>query len=91
MPEAKEELNGIFEDDTLKESNVPIAIIANKIDKMELAVSESHLIYYLDLFYRRSGKGEDMDKSKRPIELFMCSLFRQQGIKDAFTWIGAQM
>ena len=77
FPEAKEELDSVL--NTPELANIPIAILANKIDKNG-AVSEEEIRKSLDI----NGL---FSKDIRPMELFMCSVSKKVGYANAFNWI----
>ena len=83
--ESKNELISILIDEQL--SDCPIVVLGNKIDRPD-AISEGELRCYFDLRIT-TGKGK-MDRSEmmsRPIEVFMCSIFKRQGYGEAFSWL----
>ena len=51
MPDAAHELNGILTDEVLSDSNVPVLILANKIDLPE-ALGEFELVQRLGIYDR---------------------------------------
>ena len=53
LPDAAHELNGILSDEVLSESNVPVLILANKIDKPE-ALGEFELVQGLGIYDRQA-------------------------------------
>ena len=77
FPEARKELENILETPEL--SNIPIAILGNKID-MEGAVSVEELKASLHF-------DEIMEKETRPIEIFMTSVTKKIGYTKALEWI----
>merc|ERR1711879_620170 len=85
--EAKEELSRIIEDPML--THVPIAVLGNKID-IPTAASEDELRHHLGLYAhmtlgRHAKKG---DSQGRAIELFMASIVKRMGCREAFQWLG---
>ena len=87
FPEAKKELDALLADDMLQ--NVPFVILGNKVD-VPTAASEHELRTELGLF-QTTGKDTrvKLAEGTRPIELFMCSVVRQMGYAEAFTWLSA--
>lgn len=71
-------------------SNVPIAVLGNKIDKKG-AVSEEILREELALQTEYTWGKEKNKKnpavSDRPIEVFMCSIAKRMGYVEAFKWV----
>ena len=86
FPDAKKELDSVLSMPEL--SNVPIAILGNKIDKKG-AASEEELRESLGLTYELTW-GKDPKKKTgtgRPTEIFMCSVAKRMGYIEAFQWI----
>lgn len=83
---AREELGRVMETEILQ--NVPILILGNKIDKRS-AVSEDNLVHSLGLYGKLTGKKEK--STKRPVELFMCSIISQMGYGDGFRWLSTYL
>eukprot|EP00956_Cyclotella_meneghiniana_P009967 scaffold13761_cov74-Cyclotella_meneghiniana.AAC.11 len=88
FPEAKRELDNLLSSEELR--GVPFLVLGNKID-MPSAASEEELKYALGLV---DTYGKDMasqyyenDCGACPIEVFMCSVVRRMGYKDAFQWL----
>ena len=87
FPEAKRELDNLLSSDELR--GVPFLVLGNKID-MQNAASEDELKYALGL---QDTFGKDVDHTfddrmiACPIEVFMCSVVRRMGYKDAFHWL----
>ncbi len=84
--EAKAELDSLMTDEMI--ANAPILILGNKID-MSTACSEDHIRNCFGLIQQTTGKGNIplRDLPGRPLELFMCSVLKQQGYGDAFKWL----
>lgn len=88
LPEAKRELDNLLSSDELR--GVPFLILGNKID-LPNASSENELKYALGL---QDTYGKDVNAYRYndgydacPIEVFMCSVIRRMGYKDAFEWL----
>eukprot|EP00984_Skeletonema_dohrnii_P002865 scaffold976_cov102-Skeletonema_dohrnii-CCMP3373.AAC.4 len=88
LPEAKRELDNLLSSDELR--GVPFLVLGNKID-LPNASSENELKYALGL---QDTYGKDRDAFQYndgydacPIEVFMCSVVRRMGYKDAFDWL----
>lgn len=72
LPESKSELDALLSDESL--ADIPFLILGNKID-IPNACSEDDIRHYLGLTNYTTGKGKvQLDKSIRPIEVFMCSV-----------------
>jgi GTP-binding protein SAR1 len=88
FPEAKRELDNLLSSDELR--GVPFLVLGNKID-MPSAASEEELKYALGLVdtYGKdvSSQFYENDCGACPIEVFMCSVVRRMGYKDAFQWL----
>jgi len=82
--EAREELHGLMQDDIIKD--VPLLVLGNKID-IPGAANEGELRSELDLYGRTTGKSGRVESGQRPIELFMCTVLKQEGYGDAFRWL----
>jgi GTP-binding protein SAR1 len=84
--EAKQELNGLIQDEDISEA--PILILGNKIDKPG-AASEEDLKSYLGLVGQTTGKGKlpRSELSGRPLEVFMCTVLRKDGYGEGFRWL----
>ena len=82
--ESKRDLSALLTADGL--INVPFLVLGNKIDKRS-AVSEPELRKSLGLTYTSgkhvSGKSDD----PRAMEIFMCSVTKQVGLRDALAWL----
>ncbi len=85
FPESREELRQLLESAEL--ATVPLAVLGNKID-IPNAASEDELRSAFGLqshlTYGRQGK---RDPNVRPIEVFMCSVVRRMGFREAFQWL----
>lgn len=87
FPEAKRELDNLLSSDELR--GIPFLVLGNKID-MPTAASEEELKYALGLqdTYGKDVKEPYDDRQVAcPIEVFMCSVVRRMGYKDAFQWL----
>ncbi len=88
FPEAKRELDNLLSSEELR--GVPFLILGNKID-MKDAVSEVELKYALGMEDTYGKDVGPMDVGGGfgacPIEVFMCSVVRRMGYKDAFEWL----
>ena len=71
-------------DDSL--SDVPILVLGNKID-IPQAASEDELRAVLGLRETYGKSGSSGNSGARPIEVFMCSILKEQGFKDGFEWL----
>lgn len=67
---------------------VPFLVLGNKID-IANACPEDELRRSLGLYNITTGKnrGDNADRSMRPVEVFMCSIVRRQGYGDGFRWL----
>jgi GTP-binding protein SAR1 len=88
FPEAKRELDNLLSSEELR--GVPFLVLGNKID-MPSAASEEELKYALGLVdtYGKDVASQyyENDCGACPIEVFMCSVVRRMGYKDAFQWL----
>jgi GTP-binding protein SAR1 len=87
FPEAKRELDNLLLSDELR--GIPFLILGNKID-MPTASSEEELRYALglmDTYGKEVREPYDDRQVAYPIEVFMCSVVRRCGYKDAFQWL----
>ncbi|MES1902024.1 MAG: GTP-binding protein SAR1a [Paramarteilia canceri] len=88
--EAKHELMQILNESSVQ--NVPIAILANKID-IRNSASEEEICNVLQIGQLRTGKEIKASGSAkeangiRPLEIFMCSLIKDQGFVEPFRWL----
>lgn len=78
----KELLSSLLEKEILK--STPILVLGNKIDKPK-AVSEMELVNSVGLYGVLTGK--KTKTTKRPVELFMCSIKEQMGYGEGFQWL----
>ena len=69
-------------------TQVPFVVLGNKVD-IPTAAPEEELRRTLGLanLTTGKGKGDNADKSVRPVEVFMCSIVRRQGYAEAFRWV----
>lgn len=78
LPEARHELLSVLKDDDAQQ--VPMLILANKVDNTETALSESELIHHLQIdSYLREEKAR--------VKLCMCSIKRNEGFTDGLRWL----
>ncbi|XP_067929334.1 small COPII coat GTPase SAR1B-like [Watersipora subatra] len=86
IPESISELQSLMGDEQI--GDCPIMILGNKIDKQG-AASEDEIRHYFGLNGRTTGKGNipKSELTSRPIELFMCSILREQGYGEGFRWL----
>lgn len=87
FPEAKRELDNLLSSDELR--GVPFLVLGNKID-MQAAASEDELKFALglqDTFGKDIAAVYDDRCVGCPVEVFMCSVVRRMGYKDAFQWL----
>mmetsp|Transcript_8718 Transcript_8718/g.18438 ORF Transcript_8718/g.18438 Transcript_8718/m.18438 type:complete len:197 (+) Transcript_8718:128-718(+) len=88
FPESKRELDNLLSSDELR--GVPFLVLGNKID-LPTAASEDELKYALglqDTFGKDAAMASYDERSVGcPIEVFMCSVVRRMGYKDAFQWL----
>ena len=78
LPEARHELLSVLKDEDAQQ--VPMLILANKVDNTETALSESELIHHLqiDSFLRQENAR---------VKLCMCSIKRNEGFTDGLRWL----
>lgn len=81
LKESKDELYNILNDPNSK--NVPILILGNKVD-LKTAVSEEELIDSLSIREEISN-----EKNERKVMVFMCSLSKKMGYKEALIWLNS--
>ena len=84
LAEAAAELNKLLTDEKIK--TVPILILGNKID-VRGALSENELKAALGVTMFLTGKQSTVEKGRRPMELFMCSIIHGRGYKEAIQWL----
>ena len=82
--ESKNELDALLKTEEL--SDVPFVVLGNKID-LPTAVSEDELREYYGLRQTYGKQVSGNKNAKQPIEVFMCSVVRRQGYKEAFQWL----
>ena len=93
IAEAREELHGILNDPVIVDADIPVAVLGNKID-ISGAMGESDLIHTLGVFHLRTGKNKQEmieGDSRKPFEVFMCSLLKRQGYGEAFKWMAQHL
>nr|XP_037847333.1 GTP-binding protein SAR1a-like [Chlorocebus sabaeus] len=83
LMESKVELNALMTDETI--SNVPILILANKIDRTD-TINAEKLREIFELYGQTTGKGNVTLKelNVRPMEVFMCSALKRQVYREGF-------
>jgi len=83
--DVKTELTDMFYSDSL--AGVPFLILGNKTDRVG-AVTEKELKQYFSLEDACTGKAKTTITSKRrPLEVFMISLWRNTGYVEGFQWL----
>ena len=84
--ESAVELRSIM--DSHEIANVPLAVLGNKID-LANAASEDELrtAFGLQSHLTYGREAKSRDPSVRPVEVFMCSVVRSMGFKEAFHWL----
>lgn len=76
-----------------KISRLPVLILGNKTDKTD-AATENELVTALHLFNLPTGKARAAKESigsKRPLELFMCSIKNHRGYGKGLRWLANYM
>jgi GTP-binding protein SAR1 len=81
--EAKKELTLLLSDEQLKDT--PFLILGNKIDSPN-AVSETILKDALGIDHT-TGKNATKPGNGRPIEVYMCSIYKRTGYAEGFRWL----
>lgn len=87
MPEARVELQYLFENESLRQ--VPFAVLGNKID-IPTACSEEDLRAFLQLPGMSYGGYQQQYAQRQgggPVEVFMVSIVNKMGYGTAFKWI----
>mmetsp|Transcript_112721 Transcript_112721/g.218433 ORF Transcript_112721/g.218433 Transcript_112721/m.218433 type:complete len:195 (+) Transcript_112721:114-698(+) len=83
--EVKEELGKLLSDPCF--ADVPVAVLGNKID-IPVAASEHELRVGIGLpKHMTVSKEEARGRAVRPVELFMASVVKKMGYKEAFQWL----
>lgn len=84
--ESKNELDSILINEQAK--NCAVLILGNKTDKIG-ALGEQDIIQIFSLNDKISNETRNTKKDVvgRPIKLFMCSILKQEGYKQAFEWL----
>jgi len=77
IDEAREELNALFANDSLKVT--PFLILGNKIDLQE-ALNEPELRQRLGI-----------TQTTNNVRIFMCSIVNRMGYREGFQWLGQQL
>jgi GTP-binding protein SAR1 len=78
LPEARYELLNILDDEDIQA--MPILILANKIDRINIACGENELRSLLKI--EKYLLGEDPR-----VKLCMCSIARNEGFTDGLKWL----
>lgn len=87
--ESKNEFDQILKSEELQ--NIPIVILGNKIDKRE-AQGEMALKKVFELEKESSFGAQPVEeKEGKPVKLFMCSVVKKTGIKEAFDWLTTKL
>ncbi|KAI3384343.1 hypothetical protein SNEBB_001586 [Seison nebaliae] len=84
--EARSELQSLISDEQV--SQCPILVLGNKMDE-PTAISEMELKYYLGLLGTCTGKENVLrtELASRPVELYLCSIYNQEGYGEGFRWL----
>ena len=85
--ESKEELDQLMGSSELE--NVPLVVLGNKID-IANAASEDELrsVFNLQPHLTYNGKDGKRDpRGGRPVQVFMCSVVKRMGYREAFQWL----
>lgn len=86
LPEARQELLSLMDDEQIAQS--PVLILANKID-METAISEDQFRQFCGIQTTGKGKNACDPSQTRPVEIFMCSVLKKQGYGEGFMWLAS--
>lgn len=86
IAESRDELISLLQDEQI--ASAPILVLGNKIDKPN-ALSEDLLKHHLGIAQLCTGKIQvsRSELTTRPMEVFMCSVFRRQGYGEGFRWL----
>ena len=87
--ESRKEFEEILKSEELGE--IPIVILANKIDKRE-AHPEEELMSVFGL-KEQTNFGTQIKETlqKKPVKLFSCSVVKKTGIQEAFDWLTTKL
>jgi GTP-binding protein SAR1 len=90
LPESAAELAGLLTHEEMW--HIPLVVLGNKIDAPG-AASEEELRHALGLYQTLGKAPEDArdwrrETGARPVEVYMCSIVRRQGYREAFQWLG---
>ena len=87
--ESRKEFEEILKSEELGE--IPIVILANKIDKRE-ARPEEELMSVFGL-KEQTNFGTQIKETlqKKPVKLFSCSVVKKTGIQEAFDWLTTKL
>lgn len=84
--ESAEEFRQLMDSPEL--AKVPIVVLGNKIDIPNAASEDDFRAEFglqAHMTYGRNGK---KDSTIRPVEVFMCSVLKRMGFREAFQWLG---
>ena len=85
IKEAGEELSALLMEESL--AKVPFLILGNKIDAPG-ACNEAMLTQTMEIDSALTDKaGGKLADGTRPIQVFMCSVFKRSGYADGFKWL----
>ncbi len=85
LVESKKELHKLLADSYLPKT-CPFMILGNKIDIAK--ISKGQAKQALGISQLCTGEGGKVAEGVRPMELFMCSVVKEAGYVEGFTWLG---